>query len=124
MVRTALSLGNPQLAERLLAGFEPQSPAADHTLATVNAALTEARGDHQAATDAYADAAGRWQQFGVVPEQAFALLGQGRCLTLLGRDAEATDVLQQARVIFQTLQSAPALAETDLLLQQAEALSA
>ena len=38
------------------------------------------RGDLQAAADAYADAADRWERFGVVPEQAFALLGQGRCL--------------------------------------------
>ena len=41
----------------------------------------------------------------------------------LGRTAEASPVLQQAREIFQALQAAPALAETDLLLQQATALS-
>ena len=124
MVRTALSLGNPELAERLVAGVKPQTPAAEHALATVNAALAEARGELGAAAQGYADAADRWRSFGVVPEQAFALLGQGRCLTLLARDAEATEVLQQAHVIFQTLQAAPALAETDLLLQQADALSA
>ena len=89
----------------------------------MNAALAEARGDLQAAADGYADAAKRWQAFGVVPEQAFALLGQGRSLTALGRTAEARPVLQQAREIFQTLQAAPALAETDALLQQATALS-
>jgi class 3 adenylate cyclase/tetratricopeptide (TPR) repeat protein len=124
MVRTALSLGNPELAERFVAGVTPQTPAAEHALATVNAALAEARGDLGAAAQGYADAAERWQQFGVIPEQAFALLGQGRCFTHLGRNPEATGVLQQARVIFQTLQAAPALAETDLLLQQAAALSA
>jgi len=124
MARTAISLGNPQPAERLLAGVNPQIPAAEYALATVNAALAEARGDLGAAAQGYADAADRWQQFGVVPEQAFALLGRGRCLTLLGRDAEASEALQQARVIFEGLQAAPALAETDALLQRADALSA
>ena len=77
----------------------------------------------QAAADAYADAAERWERFGVVPEQAFALLGQGRCLVGLSRPTEAAPVLQQAREIFERLQAAPALAETDALLQQATALS-
>ena len=123
MVRTALALDNQELAQRLAAEVEPRSPYHQHALATVNAALAEANGDQQAAADGYADAAQRWQSFGVVPEQAFALLGQGRSLTALGRTAEARPVLQQAREIFQTLQAAPALAETDTLLQQATALS-
>jgi hypothetical protein len=65
----------------------------------------------------------RWQAFGVVPEQAFALLGQGRTLTQLDRTNEATAVLQQAREIFTQLKAAPALAEVDQLLGQATALS-
>ena len=89
----------------------------------MNAALAEANGDLQATAAGYADAAERWQTFGVVPEQAFALLGQGRSLTALGRTAEASPVLQRAREIFLALQAAPALAETDELLQQATALS-
>ena len=59
----------------------------------------------------------------MIPEQAFALLGHGRCLLALGRDADATQTLLQARDIFQELQATPALAETDGLLQQATALS-
>ena len=58
-----------------------------------------------------------------MPEQAFALLGQGRCLVALGRMTEAAQPLSLARDIFQELQAAPALAETDALLQQATALS-
>ena len=79
MVRTALGIGDPPLAERLVRGLQPRTPYAEHALAAANSALTEARGDLQAAADAYADAANRWERFGVVPEQAFALLGQGRC---------------------------------------------
>jgi tetratricopeptide (TPR) repeat protein len=90
----------------------------------VGAALAEARGDHQAAVEGYAQAAERWEQFGVVPEHAFALLGQGRCLIALGQPTEATHVLQQAREIFAALEAAPALAEADTLISQAAALSA
>ena len=73
-----------------MSGLEPRTPYAEHALVAANAALTEARGDLQAAADAYADAADRWERFGVVPEQAFALLGQGRCLLGLSRPTEAT----------------------------------
>jgi hypothetical protein len=121
MVRTAL--GDSELAQRLVAGLELRTPYHEHALATARAALAEARGDLGAAAEGYADAAGRWQAFGVVPEQAFALLGQGRCLTLFGRTSEVSPVLQQAREIFQKLQAAPALAETAELLQQATAIS-
>ena len=124
MARIALAAGNRQLAERFLDGYEPRYPYAEHAVAAVNAALDEARGDQQAAADGYAQAAQRWQRFGVILEQAFALLGQGRCLTALGQPAEATHALQQAREIFDALKAAPALAETDMLLQQASALSA
>ena len=123
MVRTALELGDQALAERLADGCESHYPFAAHAGVTVSAALAEARGDHQAAVDGYAQAAERWHRFGVVPEQAFALLGQGRCLTALGRPTEATHALRSAREIFDALKAAPALAETDTLLQQA-ALSA
>jgi tetratricopeptide (TPR) repeat protein len=123
MVRTALAIGHPELAQRLVAGAKPRSTYLEHALAAANAALAEAQGELASAADGYADAATRWQAFSVVPEQAFALLGQGRSLIALGRTAEASPVLQQACEIFQNLQAAPAIAETDELLQQASALS-
>ena len=123
MVRTALALGDSELARQLAAGVEPRTPYEEHALATVRAALAEGHGDLEAAAAGYADAAGRWQAFGVVPEQAFALFGQGRCLTHLDRTSEASPVLQGAREIFVALQAAPALAKIDELLQQATALS-
>ena len=123
MVRAALQIGEPELAERLVDGLEPRYPLAEHARVAAGAVLTEARGDLQDAADAYADAAARWERFGVVPEEAFALLGQGRCLLGLTRPTEAAAVLQHAREIFERLQAAPALAETDALLQQATALS-
>jgi hypothetical protein len=122
MVRTAFSIGHPELAERLVSGLEPRTPYAQHALVAANAALTEVRGDLPMAAVAYAEAADRWDTFGVVPEHAFALLGQGRCLLELSRPAEASPVLQHAREIFERLQAAPALIETDSLLQRTTAL--
>jgi hypothetical protein len=87
------------------------------------ATVTEAHGDFLAAAEDYADAADRWERFGVVPEQAFALLGQGRCLVALSRSTEAAAILRRAREIFDRLKAAPSLAETDELLRRALAQS-
>jgi class 3 adenylate cyclase/tetratricopeptide (TPR) repeat protein len=119
IVRAALGMGETELAERLVSGIDPPYPYAEHSLVAANAALTEARGDPQAAADAYADAAVRWERFGVPPEQGFALLGQGRCLLGLARSIEAASVLHHTREIFERLQAAPALAQADALLASA-----
>ena len=119
MVRTALAIGALELAERLVEDVQPRTPYAEHALVAANAAFTEAGGDLQVAADTYADATVRWERFGVVPELAFALLGQGRSLLGLSRPAEAVPVLQHGREIFERLQAAPALAETDALLAAA-----
>ncbi len=123
LVRARLGIGDRKLAERLAGGDQPRSPYASHALIAATAALAEARGDRQAAAEGYAETAERWELFGVVPERAFALLGRGRCLAGLGRPTEATDVLRQAQEIFARLGAAPALAQTEALLQQASALS-
>ena len=124
MVRTALGVGERPLAEQLVDGCDVRHPFAHHSLVDVNARFAEARGEYQVAAIGYADAAERWEQFGVMPEQAFALLGQGGCLAALGDYADAERVLYQAREIFASLKAAPALAEIDTLLQQAGELSA
>lgn len=118
MVRTALAIGEPALAARLVVDFEPLYPYAEHALVAANAALTEASGDLRGASDAYAEAADRWGRFGVVSEEGRALVGQGRCLLGLLRPAEAAPVLHHAREIFERLGIAPALAEIDDLLKE------
>jgi hypothetical protein len=65
----------------------------------------------------YADAAQRWHEFGNVPERAYALLGQGRCLSALG-DSRAEQPLTEARGLFASMGYAPALAETEALLAE------
>jgi class 3 adenylate cyclase/tetratricopeptide (TPR) repeat protein len=123
MVRAANSIGEPALAGLLVGHLTPRYPYAEHTLVAVNAALAEARGETNAAVKAYANAAARWEGFGVVPEQGFALLGQGRCLLKLSRQREASRVLQLARETFTRCGMRQALDETDALLARATALS-
>jgi hypothetical protein len=52
-----------------------------------------------------------------------AELGMGRCLVNLDRRAEADQPLRRAREQFASLGAAPALAETDALLEPAGSLS-
>ncbi len=122
MARTAIEIGEPELAERLASHLTRRFPNAEHALAAVQAALAESCGETQAAADAYADAASRWESFGAVPEQGFALLGQGRCLLELSRPGESTEALQQAREIFMGCGMSPAIEETDALLAKATPL--
>jgi hypothetical protein len=84
------------------------------------AQLAEAAGEQDEAARLYADAIERWRQFGNVPERAYALLGQGRCLTMLGRP-EADEPLREARDLFASMGYGPALAETEALLGHDEA---
>ncbi len=120
LVRCALALQDTELAARLRVGVEPRTPLAEHVLSATLAALTEVIGDSAEAADRYAEAAGRWQEFGHVPERAYALLGCGRCLLVLGR-SKADKPLHEARELFTALGYRPALAETEALLGQAEA---
>ena len=87
-------------------------------LASSRAQLAEAAGDLLEAVDLFAEAADGWQAFGNVPEQAYARLGQGRCLLALGAPG-AEEPLRQARELFTSLGYAPALAATELLLTAA-----
>jgi class 3 adenylate cyclase/tetratricopeptide (TPR) repeat protein len=120
LLRTALGLGDTALARRLMDGAEPRTPAAAHSLASAQAQLTEAAGELAAAAELYEQAASRWREFGSVPERAYALLGEGRCLAALGK-REAEEPLSEARELFASMGYKPALAETDALLGESEA---
>ena len=119
-VRLALALDDESLACRLTTGIEPVTPLSAHVLATAQAQLAEAAGDHVQAASLYADAADGWRKFGNVPERAYALLGQGRCLLALS-DAGAEVQLTEARDLFRSIGYEPALAETEKLLAHAAA---
>ena len=113
LVRAATALGELELAATMTTYREPQMPYTQHAVVSARAALVEARGDGWAASDAYADAARRWEGLGVVPELGHALLGRGRTLLALGRSDEARTELEQARAIFAALHAEPALREID-----------
>jgi hypothetical protein len=120
LTRCALALGELELAGRLVDGVEPRTPLLRHALAAGRAQLAEAAGDHEQALVLHAEAAERWQEFGNIPERAYALLGRGRSQLSLGR-AGAEAALGEARELFASLGYEPALAETEALLAQATA---
>jgi class 3 adenylate cyclase len=119
LVRVSLAFGDRELAVRLVEGVEPKTPVQEHALAGARALLAEAAGDADAA-ELHAEAAERWRAFGNVPELAYALLGQGRCLAARGNPA-AQAPLREARELFASLGYAPALEETEALLGESEA---
>jgi hypothetical protein len=85
--------------------------------------LAEAASAHIQAATIYAEAAERWREFGNVPERAYALLGQARCLVALDR-REAETLLRETRDLFATMGNKPALAEVEALLTQTAAAPA
>jgi class 3 adenylate cyclase/tetratricopeptide (TPR) repeat protein len=114
-VRIALAAGDRILAERLAEGIMPRTPLEENALCTARAELIEHAGEHHEAETLYADAGSRWLAFGDVPEYAYALLGQGRCLRALGRSG-AEEPLLEARELFASMSYKPALAEVNALL--------
>jgi class 3 adenylate cyclase/tetratricopeptide (TPR) repeat protein len=121
MIRTALAAANRGIAERLVEGLAPRYPLEEHALHAARAQLAADAADHAQAADLYAQAASGWQEFGNIPERAYALLGQGRSLCALGRH-QAKQPLRQARDLFASLRYDRARAETESLLDQAAAI--
>jgi hypothetical protein len=116
--RAAVAVGRPEFVERLADVYDNPTPYGEHIRVHAAAAVAEVRGEFAAAASAYEDAAARWNEFGVVTEHAFALLGQGRCLIALGDVVAATTALGEARDTFAALRAAPALAEIDALIDR------
>jgi tetratricopeptide (TPR) repeat protein len=123
MIRTALRAGDPAVAERLAEGTEVRYPLEEHALHAARAQVAEHAGDRAAGVSLYDEVAARWENFGNVPERAFALLGKGRCLRALGQ-AGAEEPLREAHELFGSMGYKPALAETEALLEQPSAVSA
>jgi hypothetical protein len=117
-VRIALALDDGSLAHRVVDGVQPVTPLAEHALLACEAQLTEAAGEEGQAAALFARSAERWHEFGNVPERAYALLGQGRCLIALGNGG-AEGALGEARELFTSMDYKPALAETETLLARA-----
>jgi class 3 adenylate cyclase/tetratricopeptide (TPR) repeat protein len=119
LVRSVLALGEHALASSLAEGVPSTIPRQQAALASVSAQLADAAGRPAQAATLYAAVAERWHQFGNVPERAYALLGQGRCLHALD-DPAAEHCLSQARDAFAAIGYQPALAKTQSLLDPRE----
>jgi hypothetical protein len=103
MVRAAISLGQLDLARRLVHGVETRYLYMENALLAADAALAEVMGDTAHAMALYTDAERRWSAFGVVPERGFALLGLGRCLIAEKRVAEGAGAMREGRELFARL---------------------
>jgi hypothetical protein len=120
MLRTVLAVGDQALATRLLDGLDPLYPLREHALLTARAQLAEHAGEHAEGARLYAESGARWRVFGNLPETAYALLGEGRCLLTLDRP-EAQRPLRGARDLLASMGYMPTLKETESLLEQAAA---
>ena len=106
LLRVVLALDDAALAERLIDPRRARHATPRAMLTSARAQLAEAADDHVDAARLYEEAAERWREFGSVPERAYALLGQGRCLAALGRP-EAQEPLRVARELFASMGTSP-----------------
>ena len=123
LMRIAIALEELAIAERLLGRCIDAHRFGDHSRLSARAQLTEAAGDHAAAAELYREAADGWQEFGNVPERAYAVLGQGRCLAALNKP-EAREPLRLAQELFALMGYNPALAQAQALLGETTLRSA
>ena len=122
LTRGALAIAELVLARQLAEGVEPTLPLYAHSLASARAQLAEAQGEHARAADLFADAAEGWRGFGAGLEEAYAVLGQGRCLAAVGDPAAGRSLLE-ARHQFEGMGARARVAECDTLLARATRLS-
>ncbi len=101
--RIATAAGELQLAESFLDGTEDASAWNVCARLTAGAMLAEARGERDEASALFREAAEHWNEYGSVVEQAYALLGLGRC-----GDGEA---LREGEAIFSKLDASPVVAQ-------------
>ena len=115
-VRTATSIGENELAVRMIEVSEKTDIAHAGLLASARGSVAEAVGDLEEAASQYEAAVAAWAERDVEHERAHALFGQGRCLMTLGRTAEAAVSLEAARDIFQAVGAESQVREISILL--------
>jgi tetratricopeptide (TPR) repeat protein len=124
VLRALFASGQMERSNKLLVDEGDVAYTRDrYAIVCARALVAEARGEIQRALELYVDAAQNWKSYGFLLEEGLALLGSGRCLTALGRTAEASSRLQEARKIFSDLGAAPLLAQTNSYLEEGTALS-
>jgi class 3 adenylate cyclase/tetratricopeptide (TPR) repeat protein len=114
-VRTAVALGDLDLAESLGRDMPTAVPFSRWARRSQDAMLLEARGQLDEAAEEYASVVAGWRELGIIPELALSLLGQGRTLVADARPDEARPILAEARRLLEALGAAPSIAEIDRL---------
>jgi tetratricopeptide (TPR) repeat protein len=111
--RVCAGTGALEPAKRLGSDLDVGAPDFLNRVLTARAVLAEAEGSPTEAFAGYTEATARWRELGNVVEEAYALLGRGRCLLRLDRHEEAAEPLAAARAIFERLGARPLVAEVD-----------
>jgi tetratricopeptide (TPR) repeat protein len=112
LARLAVSAGDVDLAERILAGTEELLlPRYRLARTAAQAVIAEARGAVEEALGLYEQAGREWARWGNALERAHALFGAGRCLARLGRSEAARAALEEAAAGFEALGAGPILGE-------------
>ena len=111
------------LAKRLATDLDVVAPGHVYGLLSGRAVIDEAEGRLGEALSGYTQAAALWREFGNVVEEAYALLGRGRCLLGRERTGAAAGPLAAARGVFERLGARPLVAEVDEHLARAKAVS-
>jgi class 3 adenylate cyclase len=119
--RVCLAAGRSDLLAGLMEQGVEHLARDVNSMATAGAVLAEIRGELEAATTRYDDAAARWEAFPSVLEHGHALAGAGRCLLAMARPHEAVERLRTARDAYASLHAAPLVAEVDAMLARATA---
>ena len=101
--RIAIAAGESGLAEAFLDDEEHEAAWNVCARLTARAMLVEVRERPDEASALFREAAGRWEEYGSVVEQAYALLGLGRC--------GDTKALVEGRAIFARLGASPVIAQ-------------
>ncbi|HET9496946.1 MAG TPA: hypothetical protein VFP83_01280, partial [Candidatus Limnocylindria bacterium] len=121
LIRVACQAGDVALARRLADANLAIPGRPENIVVTGRAVIAETEGRFEEAAAGYRDAAERWMEYGSVPEQGQALIGQGRSLLALGRPGEALESLRSARELFASMSASRPLTEIDDLLAQTSA---
>lgn len=114
--RTAVAIGETELASRLSFGVESKIPRNANNIVSAQALMVEANGELPLAATIFDEAGERWRRFGHQVERAHAEFGAGRCLRAMGKSTEGTIRLAEARRLFASMGAFPALEEIDALI--------
>jgi class 3 adenylate cyclase/tetratricopeptide (TPR) repeat protein len=117
--RTCVEAGLAEVCEDFLSRAVARYPAEEAAISGGKAVLAEVKGELPAASGDYARAAETFGALGMLPDQAHALQGLGRCLLALEEAEEGVARLKEARALWEGMKAAPRLAEIDELLRAA-----